>query len=119
MMLQAIRVTVLLIAACALYACSDDSRPVSTGFLPNAADLISKPEPVVPDAAFEVEEVTRQQAEALIGTMQPTEDALEAEARWRTDFILWGREGWMQVDRLCRAAKAKLPDLPAECPPAR
>ncbi|MEO1220282.1 MAG: hypothetical protein AAFY42_02870 [Pseudomonadota bacterium] len=79
------------------------------------SDLVSKDEPVIPDAAFETQIITREQAEAMIGTEQPTQEALDAEAAWSTEHIIWGREGWMTVDRLCRAAKAKLPDLPAEC----
>jgi hypothetical protein len=77
--------------------------------------LTTKPEPPVPDAAFETETVTREQADALIGTERFTESALTAQRLFETEMYLWGREGWMQVDRLCRAAKAKLPDLPVEC----
>lgn len=81
------------------------------------ADLISPDEPVIPDSAFATKTVTRDQAEALIGTERPTQEALDAEAAWSTEHILWGRQGWLTVDRLCRQAKAKLPELPVECRP--
>lgn len=77
--------------------------------------MISKPPPAVPDAAFETETITREQADALIGTERFTDEALRAQQMFETEMALWGREGWMQVDRLCRAAKAKLPELPVEC----
>ena len=54
-------------------------------------------------------------AEAMIGTKRLTNAARAAKTRGEIDMITWGRAGWMQVDRLCRAAKRKIEELPIEC----
>lgn len=102
------RVTLLTIASCAVCACSEPSRVESTGFRPLAADLTSQPEPPLPEAAFETGPDGKR-----------TDAAREAERRWHDDMILWGRTGWKQIDRLCRAARTSLPDLPVQCPAPR
>lgn len=60
---------------------------------------MQKKEPPLPDAAFETD-----------AQGEPTERALEAERSWTDDMIIWGRDGWLQVARLCNGALQKLPD---------
>lgn len=60
---------------------------------PPAQDLAVKTEPVLPVEAFE-------------------EPAVEDQ--WRDDVLIWGREGWRQVGRLCRYFKGR--GMAVECP---
>lgn len=48
---------------------------------PPIADLQTKPEPVFPEEAL------------------TDPDAFD---KWTSEALLWGRDGWLQVGRLCR-----------------
>lgn len=68
-----------------------------------------KPEPTLPQQAF-----------ATDAAGNPTDAALDAEDSWHDAILLWGRDGWNQVGRLCRwAVKVnKGPIAGLDCPPA-
>ena len=74
---------------------------------PPAADLRDRPEPAIPDAAFETEIVD--------GTVRRTEGARAAEAAWNDDILLWGRDLRDALGRACRAVKAQAPAFPDVC----
>lgn len=100
--------TMLLLAGFALSAASCGNRTgLASTPLPPAADLQVKPEPPIPDAAFEIDPATGEQTVA----------AKEAEDRWGDQVLLWGREGWQQVGRLCRWAAGH--GSPVPCPASR
>ena len=96
--------TMLILAAFALSAgsCGNKTGLASTP-LPPAADLQVKPEPPIPPAAFELDATGKQ-----------TEAAKAAEDSWGDAVLLWGREGWLQVGRLCRWAEGHGSTVP--CP---
>lgn len=77
--------------------------------LPLAIDLRVSPEPTLPPAVFELDQAGN-----------PTEAALAAEAEWNDGILIWGREGWLQVGRICRWAEDLAGDVPdLECPEPR
>lgn len=63
--------------------------------MPPAADLQVQPEPDLP-------------AEALTDP--------ELEQAWNDEVLIWGRDGWHQVARLCRFFKGH--GMAIACPPS-
>lgn len=77
-----LKALMMLAAAVAVQSCG--SKDATTLRLPPAADLKVQAEP-----AYPVEALT---------------DA-DAERRWNDAVLIWGRDGWRQVGRLCQWAK--------------
>lgn len=86
------RVTSRLMISAALLAaapsCASRERP-TIGF-PSAADLTPRAEPAYPVAALE-----------------PGPEGAAAEAAWNDAVLIWGRDGWAAVARLCSWAQAR------------
>lgn len=96
-----------LMAALALSACGGDDPGIART-IPPVGDLRVKAEPALPREAFETD-----------AAGEPTEAALDAEQRWNDDVLIWGRDGWLTVGRICRWAENVAGDVPdLVCPPA-
>jgi hypothetical protein len=86
-------------------SCGDRQRIQRT--VPPVGDLRVQEEPPIPAAAFEMDPATG----------EPTPEALEAEAGWNDQVLIWGRAGWRTVGRICRWAEDVAGDIPdLDCP---
>lgn len=77
------KATMAILAGFAVSASSCGNKVETVPLFPPAVDLVVKAEPTVPDDAL-------------------TDPAVEDQ--WRDDVLIWGREGWKTVARICRWA---------------
>jgi hypothetical protein len=77
-------------------SCASKDAPLTR--LPPAADLALVVEPAYPVAA-----------------LAEDESGEAAELGWHDDMLIWGRQGWAQVARVCRWAKDM--GAPVDCAP--
>lgn len=70
-------------------------------------------EPDYPAEALETETAS---APIIIpaGTVRSTDKAVRAEDKWNDAILIWGRQGWLTVARLCRWARAN--GMTIDCP---